>query len=120
MKKFTESHEWVELDKELATLGISTHAQKELGEIVYVELPVIGHTVKCGEEVVVLESTKAAVDIYTPVAGEIVEVNSALRENPELINHEAEGGGWLVKIKATDTSELSKLMDENVYSSQYR
>jgi glycine cleavage system H protein len=113
--KYTESHEWVELDGEIATVGISDYAQKELGDVVYVELPVEGHHVKAGDEAVVLESTKAAVDIYTPVSGEIAAINTQLREYPEKVNHAPQTEGWLFKIKASNPSDLDELMDDKAY-----
>lgn len=113
--KYTESHEWINVDGEIATIGITHYAQKELGDIVYAELPVEGHQVHAGEEVVVLESTKAAVDIYTPVSGEIAQINTALREYPEKINQAPESDGWLLKIKLNDLKELDALMDQATY-----
>ncbi len=113
--KFSESHEWVGLGDDIATVGISDYAQKELGDIVYVELPIIGHTVKRGEEIAILESTKAAVAIYTPLSGEIVEINTSLREYPEKVNKSSESEGWLFKLKVVDTSELDELMEESTY-----
>ncbi len=113
--KYTESHEWVRLEGALATVGITDYAQKELGDIVYVELPAIGHSVQAGDEVVVLESTKAAVDIYTPVSGEIAEVNTSLRESPEKVNASAEGEGWLFKIKLSQPEQLEAFLDEKGY-----
>ena len=113
--KYTESHEWITLDEQIATVGISDYAQKELGDIVYVELPVEGHLIKTGEEAVVLESTKAAVDIYTPVAGEITAINTSLREYPEKVNNSAETEGWLFKVKVNNPEELDPLMDEKAY-----
>ncbi|MCC5832447.1 MAG: glycine cleavage system protein GcvH [Chlamydiales bacterium] len=113
--KYTESHEWVELEGEIATVGISDYAQKELGGIVYVELPVEGHPVKAGDEAVVLESTKAAVDIYTPVGGEISAVNTSLREYPEKVNNTPQTEGWLFKVKVNNHAEIDSLMDEKAY-----
>ncbi len=113
--KYTESHEWIELEGEIATVGISDYAQKELGDVVYVELPVEGHSVKAGDEAVVLESTKAAVDIYTPVSGEIASINASLREYPERVNNAAQSDGWLFKIKVYDPREMDALMDEKSY-----
>lgn len=113
--KYTQSHEWIAVEGDTATVGITDHAQKELGDIVYVELPIEGHTVKQGEEIIVLESTKAAVDIYTPVSGEITAVNTSLREYPEKVNHTAESEGWLFKIKMHKTQELDPLMDADTY-----
>ncbi|MCH9627229.1 MAG: Glycine cleavage system H protein [Chlamydiales bacterium] len=113
--KYTESHEWVRLGATLATVGITDYAQKELGDIVYVELPTVGHPVAAGDEVVVLESTKAAVDIYTPVSGEIAEVNTSLREFPEKVNGSAESEGWLFKIKLSQPEQLEAFLDEKGY-----
>ena len=113
--RYTESHEWVKLDGEIATVGITDYAQKELGNIVYVELPIEGYPIHKGEEVVVLESTKAAVDIYTPIGGEILAINTSLREFPEKVNHSAEKEGWLFKIQVSDPQELETLMDKSAY-----
>jgi glycine cleavage system H protein len=113
--KYSQTHEWVKIDGEIATIGISDYAQKELGEVVYVELPTIGHAVTTGDEVVVLESTKAAVDIYAPVSGEITAVNEELRSSPELINSFPESKGWLYKLKLRDPDELDFLMSASVY-----
>ncbi|MCP5469486.1 MAG: glycine cleavage system protein GcvH [Chlamydiales bacterium] len=115
MMKYTETHEWIKLEGEIATVGITDYAQKELGEVVYVELPVKGLSVKAGDEGVVLESTKAAVDLYYPLSGEILEVNHSLQENPEKINKSAEGDGWLFKIKITNKKEFESLLDEAAY-----
>lgn len=116
--KFTKSHEWVEIKDDLGTVGVTKHAQKELGDIVYVELPQVGKEVKASQEAAVLESTKAAADVYSPVSGSIVEVNSKLKDQPELINQAAEGEGWLFKIRLKDFSELDKLMDQKAYLDQ--
>lgn len=113
--KFTESHEWVDLQEGVGTVGITGHAQKELGEIVYVEFPEIGKTVQAGDEVAVIESTKAAIDISSPVSGEVVEVNLALKENPDLINKSPQTEGWLFKVKVTNTEQLEKLLDQIQY-----
>ncbi len=115
--KYTESHEWITCEGDIATVGITDHAQKELGDIVYVELPVEGHPVKIGDEVIVLESTKAAVDFYTPLTGEITAINTSLREFPEKVNATAQSDGWLFKIKLTNPQELDLLMDEKAYYS---
>lgn len=120
MTKYTSSHEWIE--EPLAAhsnvpmrMGVTAFAQQELGEIVYVELPKIGSEVIAGQEIAVLESTKAAADVYSPVAGKIMEVNEALREKPELINHSPEQEGWLVKISLSNPKELDLLFDATVY-----
>jgi Glycine cleavage system H protein (lipoate-binding) len=97
--RFTPTHEWISIEGHLATIGISDHAQKELGEIVYVELPKIGQIVQSGEEVCVLESTKAAADVYSPASGKVIAINELLRETPSLINRAAESSGWLYKLE---------------------
>lgn len=114
--KFTKSHEWIEIDDHTGTVGVTNHAQKELGEIVFVELPKVGKSIKAGEEAVVLESTKAAADVYTPVSGEIIQVNTALQDAAELVNRSAENEGWLFKIKLSDLSEVENLMDAEAYT----
>lgn len=113
--KFTESHEWIKVENGIGTVGITDHAQKELGEVVYVELPAVGKQVKAGQEVAVLESTKAAADIYSPVSGEIVEINQKLVDFIHHINASAEKEGWLFKIKLTDHAEIEKLLKRDKY-----
>src|SRR5262249_54887621 len=113
--KYTETHEWVEVKNGIGVVGITDHAQKELGEIVYVELPKEGKAVKAGEEAAVLESTKAAADVYAPISGTIVEVNAQLAKASELVNQSPEKEGWLFKLKPSDLKELDKLMDEKSY-----
>lgn len=113
--KFTETHEWIEVQGDVGTVGVTEYAQKELGDVVYVELPKIGKSVKAGEEAVVLESTKAAADVYSPVSGTIVEVNHALEQAAELINRSAQGEGWLFKIKLSQPQELDSLLDTAAY-----
>jgi glycine cleavage system H protein len=113
--KFTESHEWIRVEDEIGTVGITHFAQKEIGEIVYVELPSIGKLVEVGQEIAVLESTKAAADIYSPVSGEILAINEKLQEYSQGINEAAETEGWLFKIKVTDKEELKKLLSEEQY-----
>ncbi len=115
MKKFAKTHEWVKVDGNLAVVGISNHAQEKLGDVVYVDLPQVGKVVKKAEAFMSVESVKAASDIYAPVSGKIVEVNEKLSNQPELINKDAEGEGWLVKIEMSDPSELSDLLDEESY-----
>ncbi len=117
--KYTQSHEWIEIKGGVGTVGVSDHAQEELGDIVYVELPTVGETVKAGEEAAVLESTKAAADVYAPVSGEIVEVNEQLQDNSSLVNSSPQDQGWIYKIKLSNESELEKLMDEAQYKSQF-
>ncbi len=115
--RFKETHEWVSLEGELAIVGISEFAQKEIGEVVYVELPKLGAEVKVGQEAVILESTKAAIDIYSPISGQIVEVNALLKENPGLLNQAAETKGWLFKLKILDIKEYESMLDEASYRS---
>src|SRR5438105_5031307 len=97
--KFTDSHEWIRVDNGIATVGVSQFAQKELGDIVYVELPVVGKDVDAGQEITVLESTKAAADVYSPVTGTVMAINETLSSNPELINKSPESEGWIFKIR---------------------
>lgn len=115
MKYYTESHEWVELDGEMASVGVTEYAQKELGEVVYVELPELGRWIESGEEVAVLESTKAAADVYSPVSGMIVEVNEKLLSQAGLVNEQAEGDGWLFRVKMDDVAVSDQLMNEEAY-----
>ncbi len=113
--KYTETHEWIEIEANVGTVGITRHAEKQLGDIVYVELPKKGKEVKAGEEVAVLESTKAAADIYTPVSGTIMEINESLKTRPEWINEDPEKSGWIYKIQLSDLLEVEKLMDASSY-----
>ncbi|MBJ7449390.1 MAG: glycine cleavage system protein GcvH [Parachlamydiales bacterium] len=114
--KFTESHEWILVDKDnVGTIGITNHAQNELGDIVYVELPEIGKRVKAGQEAVVLESTKAAADIYSPVSGKIIAVNENLSTEPNQVNRSPQEDGWLYKIELSHPQELETLLDEISY-----
>lgn len=113
--KFTDSHEWIKVENGIGTVGITDYAQKELGEVVYIELPSVGKQVKAGQEVAVLESTKAAADIYSPVSGEIVEINQKLGDFIHHINASAEFEGWLFKIKLSDQSETEKLLKREEY-----
>ena len=112
---FTEDHEWINVDNGVATVGITIHAQEQLGDLVFVELPEVGRTVSKGEGVVVVESVKAASDVYAPVDGEVVEVNDAVASDPALVNQAAEGEGWLFKLKLSDESQLSGLLDKAGY-----
>ena len=116
--KFTESHEWIEVKDNIGTVGISQHAQKELGEIVYVELPEEGKSVKAGKEAAVLESTKAAADVYSPVSGKILSVNKNLTSSPDLVNRSPEKEGWIYTIELTATEELDHLMTQEAYYSK--
>ncbi|MFL6748418.1 MAG: glycine cleavage system protein GcvH [Sphingomicrobium sp.] len=112
---FTTEHEWVRIDGDVATVGISNHAQEALGDIVFAEVPEAGRVLTKGQEAAVVESVKAASDVYSPVGGEVVEGNSAIADDPALINRDPEGEGWFFKLKLSDPSELDKLMDESAY-----
>lgn len=112
---FTKDHEWLAVDGDTATVGITNHAQEQLGDLVFVELPDGGRTVTKDEEAVVVESVKAASDVYAPVSGEITETNTALADDPALVNRSAESDGWLFKMKLSDASELDGLMDRPAY-----
>ncbi len=113
--KYSPSHEWSRLDGDTLTVGITDFAQDQLGDVVFVELPRVGQNVTAGSAVAVVESVKTASDIYAPVSGEIVEVNSALEDAPETINSAPFEGGWLFKLRVSDTSELEKLLDADAY-----
>jgi glycine cleavage system H protein len=114
--RYSESHEWVRLEGDIATVGISVFAQEQLGDVVYVELPTIGTTVTKGKNVAVVESVKAASEIYAPVSGTIVEANPAVVDNPALINEDPLAAGWFFKIKVSDPSDISGMLDEAAYS----
>ncbi len=113
--RFTKDHEWIRVEGDIGTVGITDFAQDQLGDVVFVDLPEVGRTVSQGEEIAVVESVKAAAEVYAPVAGEIVETNSALDESPELVNAEAESGAWFFKLKIANPAELESLMDEAAY-----
>lgn len=115
--RYSEEHEWLKVDGDTAILGITDFAQKELGEVVYVEMPGVGDTFDAGEEIGSIESVKAVSDIYAPVACEIIEANAALDDAPETVNDDPHGKGWLVKVKITDASGLDSLMDAAAYQS---
>ncbi|WP_232492125.1 glycine cleavage system protein GcvH [Novosphingobium kaempferiae] len=112
---FSEDHEWIEVEGDLGTVGITDYAQGQLGDITFVDLPAEGSTVGKGDSVSVVDSVKAASDVYTPVSGTIAEVNAALADQPELVNTEAETGGWLFRVTLSDAAELGALMDETAY-----
>lgn len=112
---FTKDHEWIRVEGDTATVGISNHAQEQLGDIVFAEVPEAGRKVSKGQEAAVVESVKAASDVYAPVSGEVTEGNSALADDPALINNDPEGQGWFFKLKLDNPSELDGLMDENAY-----
>ncbi|MEK9833039.1 MAG: glycine cleavage system protein GcvH [Rhodospirillaceae bacterium] len=114
-RKYTEDHEWVEVDGETGMIGISDYAQEQLGDVVFVELPDVGKMLDRGDEAAVVESVKAAAEVYAPVGGEVIEVNDALNGDPSLVNTDAFGDGWFAKLRLTDPSELDELMDEAAY-----
>jgi len=113
--RYTKTHEWVRLDKGIATIGITDFAQEQLGDLTYVELPTIGDNVEAQSEVAVVESVKAAADIYAPVAGTITEINKKLMDQPELVNSDPFGDGWLFKLRPDDVSEIDMLLDADQY-----
>ena len=113
--RFTKDHEWVRIEGDTATVGISEYAQEQLGDVVFVEVPEVGMTAAKDEQVAVVESVKAASEIFAPVSGEIVEGNAVLADAPETVNSDPYGAGWFFKIKLSDPSELEKLMDEDAY-----
>lgn len=112
--RYAESHEWVSLEGDIATVGITDYAQHALGDIVYVDMPEVGDEVSAGEEFGAVESVKAASDLYSPVSGEVVEINEALEDEPGLINQDA-FGNWIMKVKVSDASELDSLLDAEAY-----
>jgi len=114
--KYTEDHEYVHLDGDVATIGITKHAQEQLGDVVFVELPEVGKSFARGDEAAVVESVKAAAEVYAPVSGEVTQANDALEGNPALVNEDPEGGAWFIKIKLADTSELEGMMDAQGYA----
>jgi len=115
MRYFTEDHEWVDIDGDIGTVGITDYAQGQLGDIVFVDVPEEGKTVSKGDEAAVVESVKAASDVYSPVSGTVIEGNADLADNPGLVNEDADGDGWFFKLTLSDPSELEDLMDEAKY-----
>ncbi len=113
--KFTDTHEWIEVENGIGIVGVSDHAQKELGDIVYVELPQVGKDVKAGQEAAVLESTKAAADVYSPASGTIVEINLELNNRSELVNQSPQKDGWIYKLKLSNPQEIDTLQEESAY-----
>jgi glycine cleavage system H protein len=113
---FTEEHEWIDVEGDTATVGITDYAQEQLGDIVFVELPDVGAMVDKGKDAAVVESVKAASDVYAPISGEVTEANPALEEDPALVNTSAEEEGWFFKLKIGDKSELEGLMDAKAYA----
>jgi glycine cleavage system H protein len=114
--KYTKSHEWVRVDDDVATIGISDHAQEMLGDLVFVELPEVGAELGAGAECAVVESVKAASDVYSPLTGEVIEVNEVLADSPETINQDAYEEGWIFRLRMSDPSELDGLMDADSYA----
>ena len=114
-KKYSKDHEWIEIIDEIATVGITNHAQESLGDIVFVDLPTLGQKVQAGSEVCVIESVKAASDIFSPVSGEVIKINEDLKDNGSLVNSDPEGQGWIFKIKTSDSSLLDDLMTFSEY-----
>lgn len=114
--KYTEDHEWLQIDGDIATVGITVHAQDALGDVVFVDLPEVGAIFAQKETAGVVESVKAAADVYMPVGGEVTEVNETLRADPSLANTDPLGSGWFFKVKMSDASQLDALMDETSYS----
>ena len=115
-RKYTKTHEWVMLDGDVATLGLTDHAQQELGDITYLELPDAGDTVTAGEPFGVVESVKAASDVYSPIDGEVIERNESAVDAPEVINQSPYEGAWLIKVKMANTSQVDNLLDPKAYN----
>ena len=113
--RYTKEHEWVRVDGQVATVGISDHAQQQLGDVVFVELPEVGREVAQNAAMAVVESVKAASDVYAPISGKVVEANAALNDDPALVNGDAEGAGWFCKIEVAKPDELDGLMDADGY-----
>lgn len=114
-RKYTDEHEWIEIDGDVGTIGISNYAQEQLGDIVFVDLPEPGRALAQGDEAAVIESVKAASELYAPVDGEVTAANEKLGEEPGLVNSDPTGNGWFIKIKLGDPSQLEGLMDEDAY-----
>ena len=115
--KYTKTHEWVDVQKDgTVTMGITDHAQDLLGDVVFIDVPAVGKQVKAGEACAVVESVKAASDIYSPIAGAVTEVNSALANQPELVNKDAYGTAWMLRLKPSNPAELNNLLDANAYA----
>ena len=114
-KKYTEDHEWVQMDGDMATVGITNHAQESLGDIVFIDLPTVGKVVKAKDELCVIESVKAASDIYSPIDGEVSEINEKLSDEAALVNQDAENEGWIFKIKVSNTDQFQDLMSLEQY-----
>ena len=115
--RFSEDHEWISVEGDVATIGITNHAQEQLGDVVFVELPEIGSTISKGEDAGVIESVKAASELVAPISGEVVETNAALEAEPGKVNEDPEDSAWFIKVKLSDASELEALMDSDGYNS---
>tara|TARA_B100000700_G_scaffold329437_1_gene451133 strand:+ start:506 stop:880 length:375 start_codon:yes stop_codon:yes gene_type:complete len=115
-KKYTKDHEWILIENNIGTVGITNHAQESLGDIVFIELPEIGKIVKTGSEVSVVESVKAASDIYSPIDGKIIDINNKLKDDPSIVNQDAENDGWFFKIEISDSIDEDKLMSLEQYN----
>lgn len=113
--KYTKDHEWVRIEGATATVGISVHAAEQLGDVVFVELPAIGKKFKKGDDMAVVESVKAASDVYAPISGEVVEINQAIVDDPAKVNGDPQGAAWFVKLKPSNPAEADELMDEAAY-----
>ena len=113
--RFTKEHEWVEVKDGVATIGITAYAAEQLGDVVFVETPAVGKSIKTGDNLAVVESVKAASDVYAPVSGEVVEANAALGDQPEQVSESPEAAGWFAKVKLADPSEVDALMDKAAY-----
>lgn len=113
---YSEEHEWVDVEGDVATIGISNFAQEQLGDVVFVELPEVGAEISAGDQVAVVESVKAASEVYSPIAGEVVEINDTIVDDPSGVNGDAEGEGWFFKMKLSDPAELEEMMDSKAYA----
>ncbi|MCA0425440.1 MAG: glycine cleavage system protein GcvH [Proteobacteria bacterium] len=114
--RYSKDHEYIRVEGDIGVVGISDYAQQQLGDVVFVDLPAVGKAVKAGGEAAVVESVKAASEVYAPVSGEVVEVNTAVADNPGLVNEDSAGAGWFLKIRLSDRAELDKLMSEAEYA----
>ncbi|MBI36772.1 MAG: glycine cleavage system protein H [Alphaproteobacteria bacterium] len=116
-RRYTRDHEWIKIDKDIAIIGITEFAQEQLGDIVFVELPEVGKLLSKGDEAAVLESVKAAAEVYCPIGGEVIEVNDGLNDDPSVVNNDPYGKGWFIKLRVTDPESIDQLMDELDYNS---
>jgi len=118
MLRFTADHEWLRIDGDVAVVGITEHAQEQLGDLVFVELPASGKSFEKGAPAAVVESVKAAFDVYAPISGQVVETNETIVSDPTIVNSDPRGNGWFFKLKIADSSEIDALMDEKTYKAQ--